>query len=77
MTSAHLRIRIHRHHNQYRKGIHNIPKLHKSFEKWGLENHKFFTVAQYPGIDRKELKRKETEWIEKFRKEAQLLNIRK
>lgn len=77
MTSTFLRIRKHRHYSDFRKGVNNIPKLHKSFAKWGLENHNFITVAEYPGIDRKELKRKETEWIEKFRKEAQVLNIKK
>ena len=77
MTATFLRIRKHRHYSDFRKGVTSIPKLHASFAKWGIENHKFLTVAEYPGIDRKELKRKETEWILKFRKEAQVLNIKK
>lgn len=77
MTSAYLRIRKQNHFNNFRQGVNKIPKLHQSFQKWGLDAHEFIKIAEYPGISRKELKQKETEWIERFRNKATLLNIRK
>lgn len=77
MTTAFLNIRIVGHRTQYRRKRKTCPLLQDSFDKHGVENHKFLVLQEYPGLTRKELKQKETEWIQLYQQQGISLNIKK
>jgi hypothetical protein len=77
MTMRFLRIRYESHKTQFKRKQRTCPLLHDSFEKYGLENHKYMVLEEYPGLTRQELKKKESEWMHKLENKVKLLNIRK
>jgi len=77
MTMRFLRIRYESHKTQFKSKVRSCPLLHDSFEKYGLENHKYMVLEEYPGLTRQELKKKESEWMLKLESKVKLLNIRK
>lgn len=66
-----------KHYRQYKKGTRSsLPGLHKSFDTFGIENHKFDIVTQIEGIDRKQLEFIERSFIEAVNKTGKCLNTR-
>ena len=80
MTEAYLNVRWLEHRQHYKrakKGSNlSLPKLHASFDKYGIENHIFDVVVEMPGIDRKHLAFVETAFIQAFQEIGKSLNIR-
>jgi hypothetical protein len=66
-TMMHLGVRRSehvRHYNRAKKGLREgLPLLHDSFDKYGIENHKFKVVKECPGFTRKELLKLESAYI--------------
>jgi hypothetical protein len=80
MTEAYLSVRSLEHKQHYKlakKGKKfTLPKLHESFDKYGVENHTFQIVVELPGIDRKQLAFIETSFIQSFKEINKSLNVR-
>jgi len=78
MTEMYLSVRTLEHRAHYRrakKGKRNrLPALHNSFDKYGLENHKFGIVAEFEGIDRKQLEMIERSFIDAVQQMGKSLN---
>ena len=81
MSEMYLKARMteHRkHYRQYKKGKRkSLPLLHDSFDMHGIENHKFETILEVEGIDRKELENIESSFIDAVKQTGKSLNIRK
>ena len=80
MTEAHLSVRKGEHKLHYRKSKqgkqHPLPLLHDSFDKYGIENHKFEVVVELEGYDRKQLAYVESSFIQSFKEIGKSLNVR-
>jgi hypothetical protein len=67
-----------KHYKQYKQGKRqSLPGLHDSFDKYGVENHKFKTIFESEDIDRKQLEYIESSFIEAVKQTGKSLNIRK
>ena len=80
MTEAYLPVRWLEHRQHYKRAKKGkkqpLPKLHNSFDKYGLENHTFEIVISLPGYDRRQLAFVETSFIESFQQIGKSLNVR-
>jgi hypothetical protein len=76
MTNTPFSVRLLEHRAQYRKDKGRLPELHKSFDKFGFENHKIDVILELEGIDRKQLGFIETSFIQAFKQKGKSLNIR-
>lgn len=77
-TKAKLTVRFayHKaHYNNKNKTKRRLPLLHKSFDNFGIENHKFELLKDFGNIDRKELLKKEKEYIQHYKGLGLSLNI--
>ena len=80
MTEMYLSVRTMEHRAHYRRALKGkrarLPGLHDSFDKYGLENHKFGIAAEFEGIDRKQLRMIEKSFIDAVRTMGKSLNAR-
>jgi len=80
MTEAYLNVRWLEHRQHYKRTKKNqmfvLPKLHASFDKYGVENHTYEVVIELPGYDRKQLAFVETSFIQSFQEIGKSLNVR-
>jgi hypothetical protein len=82
MTFAKPKIRFlqHRiHYRQMKKGVtyqSALPKLHASFDKYGEKGHTLVVLAQFEGIDRKQLSMIENTFINATMMSGKSLNVR-
>jgi hypothetical protein len=80
MTEAFLSVRKREHKLHYHKAKQGkqsrLPLLHDSFDKYGIENHKFEIVVELEGIDRKQLGYVESSFIKSFKEINKSLNVR-
>jgi hypothetical protein len=80
MTEALLPVRKLEHVQHYKRGKKGkrtvLPLLHASFDKYGIENHKFEIVVDFGDCDRKQLAFVETSFIIAFKELGKSLNIR-
>lgn len=67
MTEMYLNVRIAEHRRNYRRYLkgktHALPLLFDSFDKWGVESHRYGTLLEFDHNDRKEMKLFEKELI--------------
>lgn len=79
MTETHLSVRALEHRQHYKKAKRGkqapLPLLHKSFDKYGLDNHSFEVVIQLD-VDRKQLEFVESSFIAAFKEIGKSLNIK-
>ena len=80
-TKTHLNVRIMEHRVKYKRflegkvtSIH--PLLFKSFERYGIENHKLEILFLDKDIDKKELKQIEKKYIQQYKQIGKSLNIK-
>jgi hypothetical protein len=67
-----------KHYRQFKQGKRkSLPLLHKSFDMHGIKNHKFKTILELEGIDRKQLEYIESSFIQAVKQTGKSLNIRK
>lgn len=80
MTHALLRVRKLEHAKHWKKSQMGkqtpLPLLHKSFDKYGIENHIFETIVDFGDIDRKQLAYIETSFIQAFKEIGKSLNVK-
>lgn len=77
MTQTKFSVRKGDHKAQYLTKQHkHIPLLHKSFDMYGWDNHKWY-VFEMEGTCREVLKRMESNLIQKVQKQGMSLNIKK
>lgn len=82
MTMARPKIRFMQHkihHRQMLKGVtyqSSLPKLHASFDKYGANAHTLVVLAQFEGIDRKQLSMIENTFINATMMSGKSLNVR-
>jgi hypothetical protein len=82
MTMARPKIRFMQHkihHRQMLKGVtyqSSLPKLHASFDKYGANAHTLVVLAQFEGIDRKQLSMIENTFINATMLRGKSLNVR-
>lgn len=62
--------------HKYEKPSH-VPLLFASFDKWGIENHTFELVDEYPNISKEALREIETNLIQVYQKANKSLNTNK
>ena len=74
-TKTRLGVRFAYHKAHYKGRYQKMPGLHASFDKWGIENHKFELLKDFGNIDRKELLKKEKEYIQYYKGLGLSLNI--
>jgi len=78
MTEMYLSVRTLEHRAHYRRALKGkrsrLPLLHDSFDKYGLENHKFGIAAEFEGIDRKQLEMIERSFIDAVQVMGKSLN---
>ena len=82
MTKMYLKVRRLEHISHYNKSKtgsmrRSIPLLHKSFDKYGIDNHQFEVVADFGNMDRKQLGFIESSFIKAFSEIGKSLNIKK
>jgi len=77
MTQTHIAVRMLEHRAHFRRGKVKLPKLHESFVKFGIENHKVDLVLELEGIDRTQLRFIENAFINSFSQQGKSLNILK
>jgi len=81
MSEMYLKARITEHKGHYRKFKQGkrkpLPLLHKSFDIHGLQNHKFETILELEGIDRKQLEYIESSFIQAVKETGKSLNIKR
>lgn len=79
-TMAHFSVRrnYHRtHYKRFKMGKRaGLPGLYKSFDKFGMDNHKFNIVTQIEGIDKKQLEYIERSFIDAVNQTGKSLNSR-
>jgi hypothetical protein len=73
----HLRFLEHRRTYKFTKstGHSNFPKLHKSFDKWGIDAHIFQVVSNHGNISKKELRQIESNMIIALKQNGKSLNV--
>jgi hypothetical protein len=73
----HHRFVVHKAHYKHQKanGYSNMPKLHASFDTWGVDAHIFNTVATYPNISKKDLRDIESRMIIALKRNGKSLNV--
>lgn len=80
MSEMYFKVRVlehKRHYKQYKQGKRQpLPGLHDSFDKYGVDNHKFKTIFESEGIDRKQLEYIERSFIEAVQQTGKSLNKR-
>jgi hypothetical protein len=80
MTEAFLSVRKREHKLHYHKAKQGkqsrLPLLHDSFDKYGVENHKFEIVVELEGYDRKQLGYVESTFIKSFKQINKSLNVK-
>jgi adenine-specific DNA glycosylase len=76
ITKTPISVRLGEHRKCYRKDNGRIPLLHKSFDKYGYDNHKIEVVVELEDIDRKQLQFIESSFIQSFKEIGKSLNIR-
>lgn len=80
MTQMHFTVRKWEHVSNYhknklgKKGALRIPLLYDSFDKYGVDAHKFEVVADFGKMDREQLRFIESTFIKSFQKEGKSLN---
>jgi hypothetical protein len=66
-----------KHYRQFKQGKRtSLPGLHDSFDKYGLENHRFETILELEKIDRKQLEYIERSFIDVLQQQNKSLNTR-
>lgn len=68
MTQMYLNVRMAEHRRAYRRFLkgklhRRLPLLYDSFDKWGIEGHRYGTILEFQNDDRKEMKQFEKEFI--------------
>jgi hypothetical protein len=80
MSEMYLNVRIiehKKHYRQYKEGKRtSLPGLHDSFDKYGVDNHRFQTIFESEGIDRKQLEYIERSFINAIEQTGKSLNVR-
>jgi hypothetical protein len=76
ITMTSISVRLGEHRKAYRKDNGRIPLLHKSFDKYGYENHIIKVLVEFEDIDREQLQFIETTFIKVFKQINKSLNIR-
>ena len=80
MSEMYLKARITEHKSHYRKYKQgkrkSLPLLHNSFDIHGINNHKFKTILELEGIDRKQLEYIESSFIQAVKQTGKSLNIK-
>jgi hypothetical protein len=80
MSEMYFKVRMIEHRKHYRQALegkrNRLPGLHDSFDKYGIKNHKFETILQLDGIDRKQLEFIERSFINAIQQTGKSLNIR-
>jgi hypothetical protein len=80
MSEAYLKVRRIEHIKHYRQALkgkrQRLPGLHESFDKYGLDNHRFEIILQLEGIDRKQLQFMEKSFIDAIQQTGKSLNTR-
>jgi hypothetical protein len=80
MSEMYFKVRMHehkRHYKQFKQGKRNsLPALHNSFDTYGIDNHKFKTILELEGIDRKQLEYIESSFIQAVKQTGKSLNIK-
>jgi len=80
MSEMYFKVRMHEHRRHYKQALQGkrerLPGLHESFDKYGLDNHKFETVLKLEGIDRKQLQHIEKSFIDAIQQTGKSLNTR-
>jgi len=78
MTSMHFSVRKLEHRSHYKRVLkgkrERLPGLHDSFDKFGIDNHKFEIVVELEGYDRKQLSYVESSFISAFKQIGKSLN---
>lgn len=74
MTNTHIAVRMLEHRAHYRRGKVKLPKLHESFNKFGIDNHKVNIILELDGIDRTQLRFIEKSFINAFSQQGKSLN---
>lgn len=69
-----VRFTAHKHHYRKKNGI--IPGLHKSFDQWGIENHKVEVILDLGDLDRNLLTQIESSIIDAYKQKGLSLNIK-
>jgi hypothetical protein len=75
-TKTHLFVRFIYHKRDYRCNYGRIPELHKSFDKWGYDAHRFELLIDLGDLPRKELNEIESKIIEAYKQKGMSLNIK-
>jgi hypothetical protein len=80
MSEMYFKVRVlehKKHYKQYKEGKRqSLPALHDSFDKYGIDNHKFKTIFESADIDRKQLEYIERSFIHAVKQTGKSLNIR-
>jgi hypothetical protein len=74
---SHLRFLEHRRTYKFTKstGHSNFPKLHKSFDKWGIDAHIFKVISNHGNISKKQLRQIESNMIIALKQNGKSLNV--
>ena len=75
-TQMHLFVRLGYHKRDYKHNHGRLPELHKSFDKWGYNSHRFELLIDLGDISRKELRDIESNIIEAHKQKGISLNIK-
>jgi hypothetical protein len=74
------KVRFMEHRQHYKRTLigkrDRLGLLHDSFDKYGMENHKFEVIQSYPNLDRNELKKIERQFIIENKQKNISLNSR-
>ena len=76
MTNAHISVRMLEHRLHYKRSNGDLPILHKSFDQFGIDNHKVNVLLELEGIDRTQLRYIEKAFIQSFHQQGKSLNKR-
>jgi hypothetical protein len=73
----HLRFTTHRadYNLHLNHGLTKFPNLYKSFDKWGIDAHKFELIADMGNISGEELRNIESKMIIALKKNGKSLNV--
>ena len=74
---SHLRFLEHRRTYKFTKssGYSNFPKLHKSFDTWGIDAHEFKVIKECGNMSKKQLRQIESKMIIALKKNGKSLNV--
>ena len=76
MTNTHVSVRMSAHKQHFRKSNGELPNLHKSFDQFGIDNHKVNVLLELEGIDKTQLRFIEKAFIQSFNQQGKILNKR-